>query len=68
MCGDHIKFQKFDFHLLILFMLSLKEDILVVVNYTFHAGMLVPTNALSSFLDCVTKFGEWKSSLKIVES
>ena len=65
---NQVNVRKTDFHSLILFMLSEKEDILLVVNVIICLNMLIPINMVSNFLNCMNRFDDWKSDLEVVES
>ena len=68
MSRNQVNVPKTDFHSLILFMLSKKEDIVLVVNVIICLNMLIPINTVSNFLSCMNRFDDWKSDLEVVES
>ena len=67
MGGYSINVQKADFHSMILFTLSEKEDILIVVNDNTCWIMSILHNEMPSFLDPLNEFNQSKSGLEVVE-
>ena len=65
--GEYLNIWKADFHSLIKFKWSEKEDIVLVENDIIHSVTSIPTIA-TSFLDHVVKFDERKSGLSVMES